>query len=126
MTDEQKLAKKEAQRRWYEKNKERHKANVAARNAEIRTRARVFVKELKESTPCADCGNFFPHFVMDFDHLGEIDKEAIVSKLVGSGYDIPRIKREIEKCELVCANCHRIRTFTRNGMHGSVTQRQST
>jgi hypothetical protein len=112
MTDEErKAAKAAAQKRWYEKNKERHKANTARRKAEVRLRSQEFLRELKESTPCTDCGVQYPYYVMDFDHLR--DKKYQVALMPGMGYDIPAIKAEIAKCELVCANCHRVRTFTR-------------
>lgn len=67
--------------------------------------------ELK-SKPCTDCGDQFPPSVMDFDHMrGE--KVAEVSALVGSRGSLKRILAEIEKCDLVCANCHRLRTARR-------------
>lgn len=117
MTDEERKTRKaESQKKWYEKNKARHIANVNARRITVKEEVKSFLKALKESTPCADCGNMFPHFVMDFDHLGD-DKEYIISQMVGSGFGIESIQREIDKCELVCSNCHRVRTFTRVGMH---------
>lgn len=117
MTEEDKKAKKaEYQKRWYEKNKAKHIANVSARKSLVIVEVKAFVKQLKESTPCADCGKYFPHFVMDFDHLGD-DKEYLISSMVGSGYGITTIQKEIDKCELVCSNCHRVRTFTRSGLY---------
>jgi len=47
---------------------------------------------------------------MDFDHLG--GKEALISKLVFQS-GIERLEKELAKCEVVCANCHRIRTTAR-------------
>lgn len=49
--------------------------------------------------------------VLEFDHLG--GKEYNVSEPVGQAYSLGTIRREIEKCEVVCANCPRRRTFTR-------------
>lgn len=111
MTEEEKAKKAEYQKRWYEKNKARHIENVSKRKAEVKTRAQQFLRELKEASPCTDCGVQYPYYVMDFDHLR--DKKYQVALMPGMGYDIPTIKAEIEKCELVCANCHRVRTFTR-------------
>jgi mono/diheme cytochrome c family protein len=57
--------------------------------------------------PCVDCGE--PDIVvLEFDHLR--DKVANISQMVGSGVRWERIAAEIEKCEVVCANCHRRRT----------------
>jgi len=47
---------------------------------------------------------------MDFDHLR--DKKYNISNMVCSDYGVA-LMEEIEKCELVCANCHRIRTQKR-------------
>lgn len=63
-----------------------------------------------EVGPCADYGGRFPIEAMDFDHLE--DKQALISKLVytaGTG----RLVEEIAKCEVVCSNCHRVRTSRR-------------
>ena len=68
------------------------------------------IAAIKEASPCSDCGEFFPSCVMDFDHVrGE--KTACVSALAGNNWE--EVLAEIEKCDLVCANCHRIRTNER-------------
>jgi hypothetical protein len=74
-----------------------------------RQRRREWMDELK-SGPCADCGLTFPPVCMDFDHLGD-DKTQIVSRLVYGNASNARVLAEVAKCELVCSNCHRIRTF---------------
>lgn len=66
--------------------------------------------KIKETAGCADCGNKNP-IVLDFDHLG--NKKYNVSRMVHDGMSWKAIKKEIEKCEVVCANCHRIRTHNR-------------
>jgi hypothetical protein len=59
-----------------------------------------------------DCGQTFPPYVMDFDHVrGE--KKYNVGLMASSGYSLKMIAAEIQKCDLVCANCHRIRTHQR-------------
>lgn len=59
--------------------------------------------------PCADCGVSYPPCVMDFDHVRG-DKKNNVATLVASHYGVATISAEIKKCEVVCANCHRLRT----------------
>jgi hypothetical protein len=66
-----------------------------------------------KSKPCTDCGGIFPPYVMDFDHIGD-DKVNNVGTMVSHGHSRERVMAEIAKCELVCANCHRIRTYTRS------------
>lgn len=68
------------------------------------------IREYKSTTPCKDCGQTYPYYVMDFDHLH--DKKCDVSQLVNSGRSA-KARTEILKCELVCANCHRGRTHKR-------------
>lgn len=71
------------------------------------------VTSYKESTPCADCGNKFPACCMDFDHLPGFTKSYAVGTMVAHGHAWEAIQAEMAKCELVCANCHRIRTRDR-------------
>ena len=97
---------REAERRWYGANK----AKVAAKKDAKRRRLRRLVQEAK-TRPCADCGLAYPYYVMDLDHLGD-DKTMIVSKLINFG-STSRVLAELAKCEAVCANCHRERTWRR-------------
>jgi hypothetical protein len=94
------------------KHYRQHKAAYLERNNKRRAEMRAYVRELKESTSCADCKNDYPHYVMDFDHRDTSTKCDIVSKLM-SNLSWKRLREEIEKCDIVCANCHRIRTFAR-------------
>jgi hypothetical protein len=85
---------KEQQREYLRRNYEERKA---------------YVQQAK-NVPCADCGESYPFYVMDFDHLE--DKVANINRIRWTkGLD--KIKAEIAKCEVVCANCHRIRTYNR-------------
>lgn len=59
-----------------------------------------------------DCGNFFPHYVMDYDHVrGE--KKFNLSQASHNFVTDAMILEEISKCDLVCSNCHRIRSAKR-------------
>lgn len=59
--------------------------------------------------PCLDCGRAYPPYVMDFDHRDPSTKIAKVSAMVYKGSE-PLLRAEIAKCDLICSNCHRIRT----------------
>lgn len=96
---------------WYALNNELHKANVKARNSKFKALAKDYVNSLKNA-PCTDCGMFFIPFVMDFDHINN-NKVKDICTMVGNGAGVIQIQEEIDKCELVCANCHRIRTWNR-------------
>lgn len=70
--------------------------------------------EQEKSKPCKDCGKSYPYYVMDFDHVrGEKRKN------LGAVYIWKRetLEAEIAKCDLVCSNCHRIRTHLRSQGH---------
>ena len=77
-----------------------------------RGHAQQFVKDFKAGKSCHDCHNSFPPYVLDFDHVHGT-KVAAISDLVAKGRSLEAINSEVQKCELVCANCHRIRTFKR-------------
>lgn len=95
---------------WRDRHPEKSAANKLKQNRAARARAREFIIAIKRSTPCADCGGFFHPVCMDFDHVNGV-KESALSVLVGRGATNERLMREIAKCELVCANCHRVRTW---------------
>lgn len=97
---------REYRREYYHRNKIDH----YARNEVKRDKLRVYLKELKEK-PCTDCGQCYPHYVMDFDHVRGEKKYDPASLVNRGSWSV--MKKELAKCELVCSNCHRIRTFTR-------------
>jgi hypothetical protein len=77
----------------------------------IRDRNRDYVRKIKESNSCFDCGGEYHYSQMDFDHL--YDKKVNIARLASSEASIKTIKNEIDKCQLVCSNCHRLRTWQR-------------
>lgn len=93
------------------------------RNKEVRVasqlahRNRNKVKLLKYllDHPCVDCKEADP-IVLEFDHMPGFEKKFEIGRAVGGshrGWDA--IMKEIEKCEVVCANCHRKRSHARLG-----------
>jgi hypothetical protein len=66
--------------------------------------------DLKKGVPCADCGEVFPAYVMHWDHLPGFEKVDAISVMVGSRTRAA-VLEELRKCELVCANCHVLRTI---------------
>jgi len=73
---------------------------------------RRWLEELK-SKPCTDCGHRFPPCCMDFDHRPGSRKCYCIGTMFAHHYGKVLIKRELRKCDLVCSNCHRIRTRDR-------------
>jgi hypothetical protein len=89
---------------------------TAKHHSAVRSRRRaaliVWSQTLKEGRPCADCGGVFHPIAMQWDHVGT-DKKINVADAVKRGWSKARILAEIAKCELVCSNCHAIRTWQR-------------
>lgn len=77
-----------------------------------RERRNVFIRVAK-SCPCADCGIQYPYWIMQFDHVRG-DKAITLGQRSSANRNIGRVMAEIEKCDVVCANCHANRTFLRN------------
>lgn len=73
-----------------------------------RQRAIDLINEIK-SNPCADCGQTFDPVCMDFDHLGDKDFAMATAKQRST----ESILKEVAKCDIVCSNCHRLRTKKR-------------
>ena len=66
----------------------------------------------KEKNGCADCRNRFPHYVLEFDHKPEYQKIDVVYRVLRN-YGAEAAWLEVKKCDVVCANCHKIRTYQR-------------
>lgn len=76
---------------------------------DYRLRSLLLVNRLKHK-PCADCQGWFEPVQMDFDHIKN-NKKFDISRPSERSTKI--MLEEIKKCELVCANCHRLRTAKR-------------
>lgn len=83
------------------------------KNSKFRRTAREYIAEVKRDVPCADCGGNFPPCCMHFDHVPERGPKLFN---LGSGdYSIKAVQAEIEKCDILCANCHAVRTWISRG-----------
>lgn len=74
-----------------------------------------FVRAYKTDNACSDCNVKYHYSVMQFDHRDGTQKEDSINSLMWRA-SIQRVKDEIAKCDLVCANCHSLRTFRKQ--HG--------
>lgn len=87
-----------------------NKSYYYKRNAENQRKLQQLIAELK-NRPCHDCGVKYPHYLMDFDHTNA--KNHNVSEMVFQGFSEQNVRKEAEKCNVVCSNCHRRRTWKR-------------
>jgi hypothetical protein len=97
----------------YHRNPEPELEYKGQRQRRKREEARAFVFAYLSEHTCADCGEYDP-LVLSFDHVRGTKKEN-VSQMVNQGYALHAIKEEIEKCEVVCLNCHHRREKKRRG-----------
>lgn len=98
---------KECHRQFSRKNYENNKAITMQRNKLTHERIRLALMELRKG-PCSDCCGIFDPFVMEFDHR---DPATKVFSMANYGTrSLKRVKEELAKCDLVCANCHKLRT----------------
>jgi predicted HNH restriction endonuclease len=103
------MNKKEKQTASRQKYYIKNKKEIIKKAKERRMELRDYVIKLKESTPCKDCHKKFPFYVMDFDHRDPRKKILGIPQLVAN-CSKKKLLKEIKKCDIVCANCHRIRT----------------
>lgn len=88
--------------------------SVLARVYKSRQRNREWMWNYLLNHPCIDCGETDP-IVLEPDHLDSALKTDTVARMVHNTYSIARIEKELKKCEIVCANCHRRRTAKQQG-----------
>jgi len=96
-------------RKHYRDNKDKYKDKTVKNNLRYIYRARVFIRELKLGNGCTRCEESHPD-VLEFDHVNPKTKRVEISYMTHHAYSIDSILEEIEKCVLLCANCHRKKT----------------
>ncbi len=98
---------------YYERNKVKRIAGVMLSKTARRGAARMYIYEYLETHPCVECGETDP-VVLEFHHVRGKKREAI-SMLATYGASIEVIREEIEKCDVLCSNCHRRKTAKEQG-----------
>jgi hypothetical protein len=88
--------------------------------AQRRAEKWAMAQKIKLKSGCVDCGYRENAQALQFDHTGT-DKKESVSNLIRSDYSWETILKEIAKCEVVCANCHSVRTQNRKHVNGSLS-----
>lgn len=88
--------------RWYYRNRQRKNRSKVYQRYELRARA----AQNKSHAGCRECGESDPA-CLDFHHREDEDKERNISKMISYYASWDRIEAEIQKCDVLCANCHR-------------------
>jgi hypothetical protein len=98
----------ETNKRWRARNPERcrelHRGTMAWQR---------FIVDFCRNVPCQDCGKKFAICCMDFDHVRG-KKLFSIGEISGWVAARHRLYKEINKCEVVCSNCHRLRHYKEN------------
>lgn len=91
-----------SRRKWYLSNKEKVISRVRERKAELR----AWLNSYRETLMCKVCGED-DIACLDFHHIDPSTKDKSLASVVTNGWSKERILNEIEKCEVLCSNCHR-------------------
>lgn len=105
-SEEYKEYQRNYQRAWHQRNKARRLAKIYARRAAIYE----YIHSVKEKHYCADCGQQHPA-TLQFHHINAESKAFNIGDAIRDGIGFDRIKAEIDKCIVLCANCHAIRHY---------------
>lgn len=96
----------EKQKAWKRQHYQQNKKSYADLQQRVRDGIKQFVLELKSGKECVRCGE--DHIAcLDFHHKDENKKEFGIADAVTDKVSKKRILKEIQKCEILCANCHR-------------------
>lgn len=107
-----KKCQKDYNKAHYRKYRNTYIAKAKLRDKIVREEIYSLIRSAK-AVPCADCSKSFGYWVMDFDHLPGTIKLNNVGDLVKKKVPMYKVVEEINKCEVVCSNCHRERTHKR-------------
>lgn len=104
---------------YYNENRVAAIAYSLETNKERVLRNQQFVWDYLKNNPCIECGEKDP-IVLQFHHLDETTKFKDVSTLILEKYGIETIKKEIEKCQVLCSHCHIRKTAAQFGWYKNI------
>ena len=97
---------KRYRREYYYRNREREIARVRKNNKKYLSELRQWFAEYKKTLKCSKCDESDP-VCLDFHHRDSTTKDCEVSKMVASQRSKDSILAEVQKCDVLCSNCHR-------------------
>lgn len=100
-------------KKHYLDNREYYLKKASKRNRKIKDKANRYVGKYLQTHPCVDCGET-DILVLEFDHRDRSGKEEAVNRIIRNTGRMDKLVREISKCDVRCANCHRRKTEKEN------------
>lgn len=97
-------------REHYRKNKKIYVKRARVHRRKIAAKIRAFISVYLLSHPCIDCGEN-DSIVLEFDHRSPDQKDFNIGDAIRLSKSLSRVEKEISKCDIRCANCHRRKTF---------------
>lgn len=94
------------------------KEKTKNRQKQSRHRNIAFIREHKQGKRCADCKEDYPYWMLEFDHLPEHEKLFTIGGRRARDFTLQQLVDEIAKCDIVCSNCHKNRTYWRQNKNG--------
>ena len=102
------------QKAWYQRHRTEHVARTSRRRNTWKKLVREFLVEFYKTHPCESCG-FSNPAALEFHHKDPKLKKIEVSRMINGSYSLEYAQKEIDKCSVLCANCHRILTSKEYG-----------
>lgn len=101
------------------------KEKAINRRKQSRHKNIAFVRNAKQGKKCVDCREDYPYWILEFDHLPGHEKLFTIGGRNSRDYSIEQLTAEMAKCEIVCSNCHKDRTYRRqlkNGEYDGISE----
>lgn len=102
LKDRKQKYQQEYNKKWYKENRIERRKEIENRKEEIRK----WFESLKRNMKCSKCEEDHPSCI-EFHHIDPRKKDLDISLMVKDGYSKRRIREEMEKCIILCSNCHR-------------------
>ena len=96
-------------RKHYSENTEKIKKRAYTQKKQARQRNKEYIFQYLLAHPCVDCGESDP-IVLEFDHQDPSVKSCNIGDAAHRAHSVEKLKSEIEKCDVRCANCHKRKT----------------
>lgn len=101
---------------YYNKHGSKYRENALARNKKLKNALRIKMVEYLSDKSCIKCGNN-DYRVLEFDHIDPKTKSIGIAQALHNIWAWDRILNEIKKCQILCSNCHKIKTAEEQGWY---------